>query len=318
MSKNVKVAIVGAGNMATEHLKAFSAIEGVQPAGIFSRTPTRAVALAATYPQMSVCDSIEDLYNKTRADIVVVTVRELAMATVAVECFKFPWIVLLEKPAGYDLVDATRILDAAQKANSKVYVALNRRAYSSTRGALGELDTTEGKRFIKVLDQQDQQVARNIIKEPEAVVQNYMFANSIHLIDYFRVFGRGGIAKVTPVVPWNPAEPGIVISKIEFTSGDIGLYEALWDGPGPWAVSVATPQKRLEMRPLEQVTVQLRGERRLSSLDISTSDTSFKPGLLLQAQQAVAVVRGETNFLPTLHDSWYSMKLVADIYGIAS
>lgn len=318
LSKNVKVAVVGAGNMATEHLKAFAVIEGVQPVGIFSRTRGRAESLAAGYPQMSVCDSVEDLYNKTRADIVVVTVRELAMAAIAVECFKFPWVVLLEKPAGYDLADATRILDAAQKASSKVYVALNRRAYSSTRGALAELNTIEGKRFIKILDQQDQQVARNIVKEPEPVVQNYMFANSIHLIDYFRVFGRGGITKIVPVVPWNPVEPGIVVTKIEFSSGDIGLYEALWDGPGPWAVSVATPQKRFEMRPLEQVTVQLRGERRLSTLDVSSNDTSFKPGLLLQAQQAVAVVRGEANFLPTLHDSWFSMKLVADIYGTAS
>jgi predicted dehydrogenase len=311
-----KIAVVGAGNMATEHLKAFAALDGVQPAGIFSRTRQRAEALAANYPQMVVCDSIAELYEKTRADIVIVTVRELAMADIAIECFKYPWAVLLEKPAGYNLADATRILEAARQTKSKVHVALNRRAYSSTRNALAELGNTEGSRFIKVLDQQDQGVARDIIKEPELVVQNYMFANSIHLIDYFRVFGRGEVRSVEAVVPWNPEKPGLVVSKITFSSGDVGLYEALWDGPGPWAVTVATPQKRLEMRPLEQVTVQLRGERRLSALEVSSDDTAFKPGLLLQARQAIAAIRGESSFLPTLEDSWHSMKLVADIYGI--
>lgn len=315
--KTVKIALVGAGYMAAEHARAFAGLPGVSLAGIHSRTRARAEQLAALYPGMEVCDSVKDLYERTKADLVVVTVREMSMNAVARECFAFPWAALLEKPAGYDLDDASVILDAAKKAGSRVYVAFNRRAYSSTRQALARLEGNTGQRFIKVIDQQDQGFARDVIKEPPEVVKSYMYANSIHLIDYFRVFGRGEITGVVPVEAWNPETPGMVLAKIVFSSGDIGLYEGVWNGPGPWAVSVVTPQERLEMRPLEQVTVQLRGERKLTSLEIDPDDSAFKPGLRYQAIQAVAAVRGETHQLSTLEDSWQSMTLVARIFGLA-
>lgn len=315
--KSIKIAFVGAGYMATEHAKAFSGLPGIALVGIFSRTRARAEQLASAYPGMAVCDSVGELHERTLADLVVVTVKELSMAAIAAECFAFPWAVLLEKPAGYDLADATAILGAARQAGSKAYVALNRRAYSSTRQALARLVDNSGPRFVKVMDQQDQQAARDIYKEPPEVVRNYMYANSIHLIDYFRVFGRGEVAGVVPVVPWTPEKPGMVVSKIEFSSGDVGLYEGVWDGPGPWAVSVVTPRERLEMRPLEQVSVQLRGERKVTVLEIDPDDTAFKPGLRYQAMQAVAAVRGEPHDLPDLAESWQSMSLVARIFGLA-
>lgn len=315
--KTVKVAFVGAGYMATEHAKAFADLPGVSLVGIFSRTRARAEQLADAYPGMVVCDSIPELYQRTQADLVVVTVREMSMNSVAGECFAFPWTVLLEKPAGYDLNDANSIRSAANSKGARVFVAFNRRTYSSTRQALARLESNPGQRFIKVMDQQDQGFARDVVKEPPEVVKNYMYANSIHLIDYFRVFGRGEIIEVVPVEPWNSENPGMVLAKIVFASGDIGLYEGVWNGPGPWAVSVVTSQERLEMRPLEQVAVQLRGERKVTALDIDPDDSAFKPGLRYQAQQAVAAVRGEPHQLASLEDSWQSMNLVARIFGLA-
>lgn len=315
--KTIKVAFVGAGYMATEHAKAFSGLPGVELVGIFSRTRGRAEQLAASYPGMAICDSVAELHARAHADLVVVTVREMSMAAIAKQCFAFPWTVLLEKPAGYDLSDATSILQAAQETGSKVFVAFNRRAYSSTRQALARLADDAGPRFVKVMDQQDQQLARDVIKEPPEVVRNYMYANSIHLIDYFRVFGRGEVTRVVPVIPWTPENPGMVVAKIEFSSGDVGLYEGVWSGPGPWAVSVVTPSERLEMRPLEQASIQLKGERKVTPLDVEPDDSAFKPGLRYQAIQAVAAVRGEPHHLATLADSWQSMKLVADIFGLS-
>lgn len=314
--KPIKVALIGAGYMATEHAKAFSGLPEVSLVGVYSRTRSRAEQLAALHPGMEVCDSVKELYERTQADLVVVTVREMSMSAVARECFAFPWTVLLEKPAGYDLADASSILDAARQSGSRVFVAFNRRTYSSTRQAIARLADNPGPRFIKVIDQQDQAFARDVVKEPPEVVRNYMYANSIHLIDYFRVFGRGEVVDVIPVEPWNPETPGVVLAKIVFSSGDIGLYEGVWNGPGPWAVSVVSPQERLEMRPLEQVTVQLRGERKLTPLEIDPDDSAFKPGLRYQAAQAVAAARGETHHLASLEDSWQSMKLVARIFGL--
>jgi predicted dehydrogenase len=312
---NIKVAIIGAGYMATEHAKAFHGLPGVELAGVYSRTASRAESLAQQYPGMKVCNSIADLYEKTQANLVVVTVKELSMREVALACFDHPWVVLLEKPAGYSLPDAEKIHDAAVVAGSKVFVALNRRAYSSTRQALDLLNLRpEDQRFVTVLDQQDQIAARDIYHEPPEVVQNYMFANSIHLIDYFNAICRGDIVRVTPVLPWVPENPGVVVAKIEYSSGDVGLYEGNWMGPGPWVVTVATPSRRIEMKPLEQATEQLRGERRANPLPVDPMDSEFKPGLRYQAQQAVAAVAGRETFLPSLAESMRSMRLVSEIF----
>lgn len=316
--RTCKVAVVGAGYMATEHLKALAALPGVEPCGIFSRTRARAEQLAQAHPGLVVCDSMADLYERTGADLVVVTVTELAMRETAQAAFAFPWTVLLEKPAGYDLADAKAIVEAARAGGRRVHVALNRRAYSSTRAARRRLAGFEGQRFIRVEDQQDMEAALNVHKHPAKVVANWMYANSIHVIDYLRVLGRGKVIRVTPVAPWDARKPGVVVAGVEFDSGDVGMYEGIWDGPGPWAVTVSTKAERLEMRPLEQLSVQLRGERKLTPVPVEAIDTDFKPGVYYQAQQAVNAALGQPADLPTLEDALESMQLVADIFGLDS
>src|SRR5690242_611826 len=103
------VAIVGAGYMAREHIRAFTDIPGVRIAGMVSRTRSRAEALALEFNIPLVCDSIPELYEKTRAGLVVVAVPELSANPVSRECFQYPWVILFEKPVGYHLADAEEI-----------------------------------------------------------------------------------------------------------------------------------------------------------------------------------------------------------------
>jgi predicted dehydrogenase len=220
----------------------------------------------------------------------------------------------MEKPAGCDLVDAEDIAQAAERAGRKAWVALNRRHYSATREVLARLQADPGVRFIRVQDQEDQAGAL-AAGQPAKVVENWMYANSIHVIDYFRLLGRGEITRVEPVVAWNPARPGVVVAKLTFASGDIGLYEGIWDGPGPWSVSVSTTSQRLEMRPLEQLGVQPRGERRLAPQVAHEHDTVFKAGFRVQAEKAVAATLGDATDLPTLRDGIESMRLVGRIFA---
>ena len=309
-----KVAFVGAGSMTREHLRAFREVPGVELCGLHSRTRARAETLAEEAGLAVVAESVAELHARTRANLVVVSVPELAANAVAKACFSHDWTVLLEKPVGYDPADAGDIAAAAGRAGCRAFVALNRRHYSATRKALENLQDDDGARFIKVQDQQDQAAAL-AAGQPAKVVENWMYANSIHVIDYFHGFGRGSITAVEPVVAWNPAQPGVVIVRITFSSGDIGLYEGIWDGPGPWAVTVSTPSRRLEMRPLEQLGVQRRGERRLEPQAIHEWDTVFKAGFRLQAEKAVAAALGRSTDLPTLEDGLETMRLVKRIFA---
>ena len=253
-----KVAIVGAGYTAKEHIRAFKALPGVQIAGIHSRTKARAETLADEFQIPIAANSIAELYEQTQAGLVVVTVPELSMNAVAKASFSYPWTVLTEKPLGYDLSDALDIQKAARASGTRVYVALNRRMLSSTQAMLDELAETPGTRFIKVQDQENQ--ARALAAgQPQKVVDNWMFANSVHLVDYFTLLGRGSVTEVVPILPWNAKAPGTVISLIKFDSGDIGLYEGIWSGPGPWAVSTTVATRRWELRPVEQLATQVLG-----------------------------------------------------------
>jgi predicted dehydrogenase len=153
------------------------------------------------------------------------------------------------------------------------------------------------------------------VKAPEAVVQTWMYANSIHLIDYFTHLGRGAITEVQVTSPWVQETPGVVMATIRYASGDLGMYQAVWNGPAPWVVTVGTPSARYEMRPLEKYTIQPRGQRRAAEQPADPLDSDFKPGLRRQAEAALAALRGEAAGLPTLEESTRSMRLVAAIYG---
>lgn len=309
------VALIGAGSMAREHIRAFQDIPEVCVAGIHSRTSTRAEAVAAEFGIPVVSDSVDALYNSTKADLVVVAVPELSTRNVMLASFRHPWTVLVEKPAGYDLVDATTIADAARAKGRKAFLAVNRRFLSSTRAVLHELSRADGLRFVQIQDQQDQATAL-AAGQPADVVRNWMYANSIHLVDLFRFFGRGDVTKVDVIRPYDPATPGIVLAYLEFASGDCGLYQGVWNGPGPWAAAITTPGNRFEIRPLEQASVQKRGERVLAKVDQHVWDTSFKPGFRLQAQAAVDAAQGRATDLPTLDDGLVSMRLIQQIFSI--
>jgi predicted dehydrogenase len=239
------------------------------------------------------------------------------MPDVCAECFRFPWICLLEKPVGVDLAAATRILDDSRRSGTRSYVALNRRSYSAMRQALAELAADDSPRLISILDQEDQEAARGA-GQPEEVVRNWMYANSIHLIDYFSFMARGDVVSVKHGAPWTPEAPGFVAATIGFSSGDVGVYQAVWNAPGPWSVSVTNRNLRLEMRPVEKLAVQRRGERRMTDVAPEAVDSEYKPGLRYQAEQLVEALKGHTPKLASLEDATRSMALCGKIYGLSS
>lgn len=309
----VRVAVVGAGSMAREHIRAFRDLPGAVVAGIHSRTRTRAEALASEFDIEIVADSIAELHERTAADLVVVAVPELSACRVAEACFQHPWTALLEKPAGFDLADAQAIAAAAAAGGRRVLVALNRRFYSATRAVLDDLATLDGPRFIQVQDQQDP-VAAAAAGQPPEVVRNWMFANSVHTIDFLRVMGRGSIVAVDPILPWNPDAPGPVVARVRFDSGDEGVYEGMWNAPGPWAVAVTTAQRRWEQRPLEVARFQRRGEYRQTELERDAVDLDFKAGFRRQAEEAAAAALGRPSASVSLQDSLDTMRLVHRIF----
>jgi predicted dehydrogenase len=310
----VNIAIIGAGNMASEHCKAFGRLGCVQLVGIYSRTRHRAESLANKYSIIRVFDSIDEMYFETKADLVLICVKELELIQVCKKSFHFPWMHLIEKPIGHDVAEARTLRQMSLEQDARVYAAFNRRFYSSTLQAMAGLQGETSPRLVSILDQEDP-VSALAAGQPKAVVENWMFANSIHVIDLFRLFCRGNPTTVRPMLPWRGLGTELVSGEVVFDSGDVGLYQAVWNRPGPWSVTVSTKTKRLEMRPLEKLTCQLAGSRVAQEIEIDPVDLEFKPGLVRMAEGAVAAVRGLPTELPTIECSLASMELVAALYG---
>lgn len=316
MGKKCSVAFVGAGNMTTEHLKSFKDIIDVDLVGIYSRTKSKSIGLANTYGIMHVYDSITEMFLNGKPDLVVISVPELALNGVVQEAFQFSWTCLIEKPAGYNLADAKEILELAHKNASKVFVALNRRHYSSTLEVQKLISESNEPRIILIQDQEDPKSAL-AAGQPELVTKNWMYANSIHIIDYFQLFARGELLKTEIIEPYDANSPFFVHAKLTFKSGDIGIYQAFWNAPGPWSVVVNTQSKRYEMKPLEKSHVQEYRNRNFIELPVNPWDLEFKPGLRLQAQKFVdSILKSDyISDLPTLEDAYKAMKITHSIYN---
>ena len=308
----LQVVFIGAGAMGREHAKAFADIPGVKLAGVWNRSRGNAELFAAEMGVAKVFDDIDAMHAETDADLAVMAVYETAISAVAARVLARPWAVLMEKPVGLDFADAEKVERLA--AGRTVFVGLNRRAMSSTVAALDDLARRSGPRYIHVCDQQSQETARTLGHD-FAVIRSWMYANSIHLVDYLTAFGRGEVTGVERLTPWTPDAPGVVLAKVSFSSGDIGLYEGIWNGPGPWACTVSTPERRWEMRPLEKAVFQNAGERALNPVEPHPWDQAFKPGFRLQAERVAAALRGEPSLAPTLAEAMRTTRLVRAIYG---
>jgi predicted dehydrogenase len=312
-----QIAFVGAGGMCREHAKAFASLPNTRLAGIHSRSSARAEAVAADYSIPVVASSIAELYEKSKADLVVIAVPEMSIRSVAEQAFQFPWTILMEKPPAKDLAEALYLESLAQHHGRTVYVALNRRFYYGTEAILQDAGSREDEpRFVRVEDQQSLETARALGYDEE-VVQRWMYANSIHLMDYLRSLCRGSVKKITPIASWNPKAPTYVIAAVEFDSGDVGLYESVWNGPGPWTVTVNTPGRRWELRPLEQAKFINAGERALNETPQTDADKNFKPGFRRQAEEVLKAIRGEPNRAPTLASAIETMQMISTIFQVA-
>tara|TARA_B100001564_G_scaffold332555_1_gene319542 strand:+ start:574 stop:1512 length:939 start_codon:yes stop_codon:yes gene_type:complete len=310
----IKIAIIGAGYMAEEHIKAFQQIKLCQISAIISRSKEKVIKLAKKYRIPNIVSDIGQLKKISKANLVVVTVPEIEKYGIMKRIIIFDWLIFIEKPVGYNLVESNKIELLAKINKRKVLVAHNRRFYSSVMKALKDIEkNNKAKRFIHIQDQQSFEEARRY-NHPEKVVKNFMYANSIHLIDLIFVFCRGKVKKIQNIKPWKGERTEIVLSFIEFSSGDSAIYEGIWKGPGPWSCTITTKDKRWSLKPLENLEIQEYGSRCQNKIPIDSVDFDFKPGLIVQSKNVINFLKNKPNTSVTISESNKTMKLIKDIF----
>ena len=189
--------------------------------------------------------------------------------------------ILVEKPAGLNANEVIDLYESALQFNSNVYVAYNRRFYSSVLKSK-ELIAKDGGVLSFTFDFTEMTQKIEKMKKAKGVKENWLFANSTHVIDL--AFFLGGspqslVCNHISNLDWHPSGSvfvgnGLTINNIPFS------YHSNWNSAGRWEVILLTESMRIVLSPLEKLQVQQKGSFDIKYLEIDDSlDTQFKPGL---------------------------------------
>lgn len=209
--------------------------------------------------------------------------------------------ILLEKPGGTDEATLARVAALAAKTGSDIRIAYNRRFYESVRQARAGLKE-DGGAVSMTFNFTESSDAIVKIGYPQDVLDNWLLANSTHVIDTaFHLAGQP--AEWTPRVygslPWHPSAArfqggGLTQDGVMFS------YAADWDAPGGWAVEIASRSRRFILKPMERLAIQQRGSFVVEFMESADAADGHKPGLLRMTR---AFLTGEdATDLPDIHE----------------
>ena len=234
-NNNLKVLVVGCGNMGASHATAYHTLPGFEIAGLVSTGTSKETlnnklggayllfsefyeALAATQPD-AVCIST---YPDTH--------EEYAVASFAAGCHVF-----IEKPLADTVDGARRVAEAAEKAGKKLLIGYILRYHPSWERFI-ELSQEMGKPLVMRMNLNQQSsgskwtVHKNLMNSLSPIVDC-----AVHYIDVMcqmtrskpvQVYAIG--ARLTDEIPsWNYNYGQL---QIRFEDGSVGWYEAGW-GP---------------------------------------------------------------------------------------
>ncbi len=313
----MKVAVIGAGNIAEKHLEVLEAFSDVRVSAICSRGHPRIDALAERFEIPEKFSDYRKMLDSVSVDAVFVLVSAMQITTVAAECLKRGIPTLLEKPPGLSAQETENLAHIAQETNCINMVALNRRFYSVMQRAREEILSVGP--LVSVLVEGPERLGevKAVGIHPPEIIAGLLFANSIHCIDLLRYFG-GDVEHISATSSqWDEEQKNSFDALMKFKTGATGHYIAHWMSPASWAVTLYGMGRRVSLNPLEKATL-IDSDRSEKVLPVDDVDVKFKPGLYAQNRfflDAVKQRRAVTYPGADLADAVKTMRLIETISG---
>ena len=303
-----KLWLIGAGTMSVDYIKVLNALN--VPFEVIGRGARSAQECTRETGIPVLCGGIDahvcDCAEFPESAIVAVGVEELAHVTKSLLRSGIKK-VLVEKPGGVDRDEIHSVWDETGKCRADVYVAYNRRFYSSVRKAREIIRDDGGvTSFNFEFTEWSHQIV-DLEKAP-GIKENWLLANSSHVIDL--AFFLGGRPKAmtsykTGGLEWHPS--GSIYAGAGISErGALFSYQANWEAPGRWGVEILTRSHRLIFRPLEKLHIQNIGSVAIQEVPLDDAfDSRFKPGLYLQVR---AFLNGNDSDLISIADHFLNVE----------
>jgi predicted dehydrogenase len=297
--QKVKVGLLGAGGIATQHLQVLQDMEWMEVVGITSRTRTKAEKLAQEYGISDCEDSVASLINKTKPDALMVLVSADQMYRMTAEVIPCGLPLFIEKPAGLSPEETSKLAHLARQHSVQTMVGFNRRYYSIFHKGMHIIREHGPVMGIAVEGHERIWRVRETGKFPEKVMAQWIFANGVHTIDLLRFFG--GEARNFTAIAHKYREPrgDQFAAVMELESGALGHYSAFWYSPGGWRVVLYGDGVTVEFKPLEQ---GIWTDKDFKSHEITPDDADkkYKPGFYAQLVAFGNMVRENKSEWPAL------------------
>lgn len=195
--------------------------------------------------------------------------------------------VLIEKPAAISIEELLENEGKLKLYSNNIFVAYNRRFYSSVLETQKIIEEDGGLQTMHFEFTEWAHKIEPITKAP-GVKYNWFFANSTHVVDLafylagkpidWKAFAKSGKLKWHPKSNFTGA--GITENGVLFS------YLSNWESAGRWAIELLTDKRRIYLKPLEEIKIQMNGELEiLEQMFDNSNDLKFKPGLFKQVME---------------------------------
>ncbi len=233
--KNIRVLVVGCGNMGASHAKAYQNVAGFEICGLVSPGNSKEVLNKALGGGQTLYSDYYTALADSKPDTVCISTYPDTHEAYAIAALEAGCHVFLEKPIADSLAGAIRVAEAVQKSGKKLVVGYILRHHPSWIKFI-EIAKTMGKPLVMRMNLNQQShgymwdVHRNLMKSLSPIVDC-----GVHYIDVMcqmtrskplRVSAIG--ARMTEDIPAGNYNYGQL--QIHFEDGSVGWYEAGW-GP---------------------------------------------------------------------------------------
>lgn len=234
-TNDVRVLVVGCGNMGSSHATAYHELDGFQICGIVSRGDSKAKLNEKLGGGYDLFDDYETALEKTQPDAVAISTWPDTHEAMAIRAFEKGCHVFIEKPLADSVEGAERVVQAANKAGKKLVIGYILRHHPSWERFI-QVSHTLGKPLVMRMNLNQQSsgsmwtLHRNLMKSLSPIVDC-----GVHYIDVMCQMTRSKPvqvsaigAKLTDEIPDDNYNYGQL--QIRFEDGSVGWYEAGW-GP---------------------------------------------------------------------------------------
>ena len=233
--KDIRILVVGCGNMGSSHATAYHNIEGFEICGLVARGSSKEILNAKLDNRYPLFTDMDEAMKSTKPDAVCISTYPDTHESFAMKAFENGCHVFIEKPLAHTVEAAERLALAAKKANKKLVVGYILRHHPSWERFI-ELTRELGKPLVMRMNLNQQSdgsmwtLHRNLMNSLSPIVDC-----GVHYIDVMcqmtrskpvQVYAIG--ARLTEEIPEGNYNYGQL--QIRFEDGSVGWYEAGW-GP---------------------------------------------------------------------------------------